>query len=71
MMRWIWLLLLVAAPSVWAQTAADPLSLPAVTLSTDADGEQTYSVSLQVLLLMSALTFIPAFVMMMTSFFPP
>jgi len=68
MMRWIWLLLLVAAPSVWAQTAADPLSLPAVTLSTDADGEQTYSVSLQVLLLMSALTFIPAFVMMMTSF---
>ncbi|SDS16958.1 flagellar biosynthetic protein FliP [Halopseudomonas sabulinigri] len=68
MMRWIWLLLLLAAPSVLAQTAADPLSLPAVTLSTDADGEQTYSVSLQVLLLMSALTFIPAFVMMMTSF---
>ena len=68
MMRWIWLLLMLAAPSVWAQTAADPLSLPAVTLSTDANGEQTYSVSLQVLLLMSALTFIPAFVMMMTSF---
>ena len=68
MMRWIWLLLMLAAPSVWAQTAADPLSLPAVTLSTDADGGQTYSVSLQVLALMSALTFIPAFVMMMTSF---
>tara|TARA_R110002124_G_scaffold91490_4_gene232828 strand:+ start:2765 stop:3517 length:753 start_codon:yes stop_codon:yes gene_type:complete len=68
MMRWIWLLLMLAAPSVWAQTVADPLSLPAVTLSTDANGEQTYSVSLQVLLLMSALTFIPAFVMMMTSF---
>ena len=59
---------MLAAPSVWAQTAADPLSLPAVTLSTDADGGQTYSVSLQVLALMSALTFIPAFVMMMTSF---
>ncbi|MEH6566124.1 MAG: flagellar type III secretion system pore protein FliP [Halopseudomonas sp.] len=68
MMRWIWLLLLLAAPSVWAQSAGDPLSLPAITLSTDADGEQTYSVSLQILLLMSALTFIPAFVMMMTSF---
>jgi len=68
MMRWIWLLLSLAAPSVWAQTAADPLSLPAITLSTDAEGEQTYSVSLQILLLMSALTFIPAFVMMMTSF---
>jgi len=42
--------------------------MPAITLSTDAEGHQTYSVSLQILLLMSALSFIPAFVMMMTSF---
>lgn len=68
MMRWALLLLSVLAPMAFAQTAADPLSLPAITLSTDAQGEQTYSVSLQILLLMSALTFIPAFVMMMTSF---
>ncbi|KAA0694708.1 flagellar biosynthetic protein FliP [Halopseudomonas laoshanensis] len=68
MMRWIFLLLMLLAPSVLAQTAADPLSMPAITLSTDQEGEQTYSVSLQILLLMSALTFIPAFVMMMTSF---
>ncbi|WP_341707127.1 flagellar type III secretion system pore protein FliP [Halopseudomonas sp.] len=68
MMRWLGLLLVLLAPSVLAQTAADPLSLPAITLSTDTEGQQTYSVSLQVLLLMSALTFIPAFVMMMTSF---
>lgn len=68
MMRWLVLLLMVLAPSVLAQTAADPLSMPAITLSTDQEGEQTYSVSLQILLLMSALTFIPAFVMMMTSF---
>ncbi|QIB53325.1 flagellar type III secretion system pore protein FliP [Pseudomonas sp. OIL-1] len=67
-MRWLLLVLVLLAPAALAQTAADPLSLPAVTLSTDADGEQTYSVSLQILLLMSALTFIPAFVMMMTSF---
>lgn len=68
MMRWLWLVLILLAPSVMAQTAADPLSMPAITLSTDQEGEQTYSVSLQILLLMSALTFIPAFVMMMTSF---
>ncbi|MEH6389365.1 MAG: flagellar type III secretion system pore protein FliP [Pseudomonas profundi] len=67
-MRWVLLVLVLLAPAALAQTAGDPLSLPAVTLSTDADGEQTYSVSLQILLLMSALTFIPAFVMMMTSF---
>ena len=68
MMRWLGLLLALLAPSVLAQTAADPLSMPAITLSTDAEGQQTYSVSLQILLLMSALSFIPAFVMMMTSF---
>ncbi|PRB83805.1 flagellar type III secretion system pore protein FliP [Pseudomonas sp. MYb185] len=68
MMRWSLLLLGLLAPMAFAQTAADPLSLPAITLSTDAEGQQTYSVSLQILLLMSALTFIPAFVMMMTSF---
>lgn len=68
MMRWCLLLLTLLAPMVFAQSAGDPLSLPAITLTTDAEGEQTYSVSLQILLLMSALTFIPAFVMMMTSF---
>ena len=69
MSRGLWLLaLLLLAPNVLAQSAAEALSLPAVTLSTDAEGEQTYSLSLQILLLMTALTFIPAFVMMMTSF---
>lgn len=68
MIRWLLLLLALASPTVLAQTAGDPLSIPAVTLGTDAEGQPTYSVSLQILLLMSALTFIPAFVMMMTSF---
>ncbi|WP_312679922.1 flagellar type III secretion system pore protein FliP [Stutzerimonas nitrititolerans] len=46
----------------------NPLSIPAITLSTDAEGQQEYSVSLQILLIMTALSFIPAFVMLMTSF---
>ena len=42
--------------------------LQALTVKTNADGEQEYSVTLQVLLMMTALSFIPAAVIMMTSF---
>ncbi|MFK3771158.1 flagellar type III secretion system pore protein FliP [Pseudomonas sp. NPDC089406] len=59
------LALLLAAPLA---LAADPLSIPAITLSNGADGQQEYSVSLQILLIMTALSFIPAFVILMTSF---
>ena len=59
------LALLLAAPMA---LAADPLSIPAITLSNGADGQQEYSVSLQILLIMTALSFIPAFVILMTSF---
>ncbi|PTQ69873.1 flagellar type III secretion system pore protein FliP [Pseudomonas sp. GV071] len=55
----------LAAPMV---LAADPLSMPAITMTTNPAGQQEYSVSLQILLIMTALTFIPAFVMLMTSF---
>ena len=59
------LLLMVVAPMA---LAADPLSIPAITLSNGANGQQEYSVSLQILLIMTALSFIPAGVMLMTSF---
>ncbi len=59
------LLLVMIAPGA---LAADPLSIPAITLSKGADGQQEYLVSLQILLIMTALSFIPAFVMLMTSF---
>ena len=60
------LLLMLAAPLAFA--ADNPLSISAITLSTDAAGQQEYSVSLQILLIMTALSFIPAFLMLMTSF---
>ncbi|WP_044870381.1 flagellar type III secretion system pore protein FliP [Pseudomonas sp. LFM046] len=60
------LLLALAAP--FALGADNPLSVPAITLSTNPQGQQEYSVSLQILLIMTALSFIPAFVMLMTSF---
>jgi len=59
-----WVLLLAAPLAL----AADPLSIPAITLSNGPDGQQEYSVSLQILLIMTALSFIPAFVILMTSF---
>ena len=59
-------LLVLATPL--AMAANDPLSISAITLSTDAAGQQEYSVSLQILLIMTALSFIPAFLMLMTSF---
>ena len=54
--------------STLIQSGSSPLSIPAITLSTDTEGQQEYSVSLQILLIMTALSFIPAFVMLMTSF---
>lgn len=47
--------------------AAD-LGFPALSVTTNADGEQTYSVTLQVLALMTVLTLLPAALMMLTSF---
>nr|WP_246128692.1 flagellar type III secretion system pore protein FliP [Pleionea sediminis] len=42
--------------------------LPAVKVITAPDGSQEYSVTLQILILMTLLTFLPAIVIMMTSF---
>ena len=58
--------LLFCATGVFA--ADDPLSISAIKLTTDAAGQQEYSVNLQILLIMTALGFIPAFVMLMTCF---
>ncbi|MCP4047493.1 MAG: flagellar type III secretion system pore protein FliP [Gammaproteobacteria bacterium] len=43
-------------------------SMPAVTIATDAAGGPSYSLTLQVLVLMTVLTLLPAFLLMMTSF---
>lgn len=42
--------------------------LPALTVETAADGSQNYTVTLQILAMMTALSFLPALLMMMTSF---
>lgn len=59
----IWVLLL-ASPQLFA---AD-LGLSALKVTTGPDGSQEYSVTLQVLALMTALSFLPAMLIMTTSF---
>lgn len=57
------LVLCLLSPNLLADTG-----LPAVTVVPNTDGSQSYSITLQVLALMTALSFIPAIVIMMTSF---
>ena len=56
--------LLWCAADAWAQAAG----VPAVTATPGPGGSQTYSLSLQTLLLLTALTFLPAVLLMMTGF---
>ena len=63
---WITPLFLAFIPlAAWAQTAG---GLPAWTSTPGPGGSQTYSLSIQTLLTLTALTFIPAALLMMTSF---
>ncbi|WP_432474865.1 flagellar type III secretion system pore protein FliP [Amphritea sp. HPY] len=61
------LLLLIASLAPSLVQAADT-GIPAVTLTTNPDGSADYSVTIQILALMTMLTFLPAVMMMMTSF---
>lgn len=47
---------------------AEPFQLDAVSVTTNSDGTQTYTLTLQVLILMTALTLLPAILLAMTSF---
>jgi flagellar biosynthesis protein FliP len=57
-------LLLVAPVEAWAQQAG----LPAFTSAPGPGGSQTYTLSVQTLLFLTGLTFLPALILMMTGF---
>jgi flagellar biosynthetic protein FliP len=48
--------------------SADPFSIPAVTVSQNSDGQPVYSISLQILAIMTLLTVLPSILMTMTAF---
>lgn len=58
------LILVLFTSAAWADNSV----MSAVKVITNTDGSQEYSVSLQILAMMTALSFIPAAVIMMTSF---
>lgn len=65
MKRWLVVSLLLVFPFQWASAAS---GLDALSVTNLPGGGQKYSVSLQILALMTALTFLPAALLMMTSF---
>ena len=64
-LRWMVPLIFALLPAV---VGAAPGTLPLVTVTPANGGAQTYSVSLQVLTVMTLLSFLPAALIMMTSF---
>ncbi len=65
LIKWLGIALpiyLLAAPVLAQQ------GIPAVTVTTNNDGSQDYTMTLQALFIMTALSLLPAFIMMMTSF---
>lgn len=66
-MKWLPLFLVSLLLFSGVASAQDAL-FPAVTVTTGANGETEYSVTMQILLLMTALSFLPAMIIMLTSF---
>jgi flagellar biosynthetic protein FliP len=63
-----WFLLFVATTPFFAFDALAAPGLDALTVTTNPDGSQDFTMTLQVLAIMTALSLLPAFIMMMTSF---
>ncbi len=62
------LLLLLAGCGMSFETLAANAAMPVVSMTTNPDGSQTYSITLQILALMTVLSLLPAALVMMTSF---
>lgn len=64
MFRFFVLLLVLLSPAAFADNGA----MSALQITTNPDGSQEYSVTLQVLAMMTALSFLPSMIIMMTCF---
>ena len=64
------ILYLIILTPIQAETLFESfgLGLPAINVSDSADGETTYSLSLQILALMTSITVLPSLILGMTSF---
>ena len=64
---WTWFVLVLLS-LVWAEAAWALPELPAVTVTTDASGSESYSISIQILAVMTLLTLLPAIVLSTSAF---
>ncbi|NVK25979.1 MAG: flagellar type III secretion system pore protein FliP [Gammaproteobacteria bacterium] len=67
-MKWLLTSLLLVMAFISPEVMAESGTISAVTVTDNPDGSKEYSITLQVLAMMTALSFIPAIVMLMTSF---
>lgn len=68
-MKYVFLFFVIVLAVVFPDHAfAQQDSITAITVTTNDDGSQEYTVTLQILAIMTALSFIPALIIMMTSF---
>ena len=67
-MKFVLFLVLTMCCLFAPEVAAESGTISAVTVTDNPDGSKEYSITLQVLAMMTALSFIPAIVMLMTSF---
>lgn len=66
--KWLWGVVALMTGLLMTHPALAQQGLPAVTVTNNPDGTQDYTMTLQALFIMTALSLIPAFIMMMTSF---
>lgn len=65
---WPWLLTGTLLAVLWPGAAFAQATLPALTITPGADGTQTWSLSIQTLVMLTMLSFLPAALLMMTGF---
>ena len=63
-----WVLATLTGLCLFSMPALAQQGIPAVTVTTNPNGGQDYTMTLQALFIMTALSLLPAFIMMMTSF---
>ena len=66
--RWWSVLFIFMAWGLSSQTALAAAGFDAIQISPDGKGGETYSVTLQVLMIMTSITFLPSILILMTSF---
>ena len=66
--RWLFVTGFCLLPLISWSDITEPLGIPAITFKTDPDGTGRYTVTIQILAIMTALSLIPAALMTMTSF---